>query len=293
MRLAVVLSTFNAPERLEPTLAGYAVQTTRDFELIVADDGSTDETRRLIERHSQRSQQQIKHVWHEDRGFRKCRILNQAILATHADYMIFSDGDCIPRRDFVAQHLRLARRGRFLSGGYIKLNQAATHRIHSAEVTSGNALHVEWLAAAGMKQSGKLRRLALPDWQARMLNAITPTRATWNGHNSSGWRSDLLRINGFDERMQYWAQDREFGERLQNAGVRGMQIRYSALCVHLEHERPYKNDASRERNQQIRNDTRRHRASWTAHGILKCEGYNVLPQGKQIERDVLIRQFGL
>lgn len=293
MRIAVVLSTFNAPERLAPTLAGYAVQTTREFELIVADDGSTDETRRLIELHSQRTRQNIKHVWHEDQGFRKCRILNQAILATHADYMIFSDGDCIPRRDFVAQHLRFARRGRFLSGGYIKLNQAATNRIRSSEVVSGNALRMEWLVAAGMQHSGKLRRLDLADWQGRALNFMTPTRATWNGHNSSGWRSDLLRVNGFDERMQYWAEDREFGERLCNAGVRGTQIRYSALCVHLEHDRPYKNDASRARNQQIRDDTRRRHASWTAHGITKCDAHNALPDGRQIERDVLIHQFGL
>lgn len=101
------------------------------------------------------------------------------------------------------------------------------------------------------------------------MNAITPTRATWNGHNSSGWRTDILAVNGFDERMAYWAQDREFGERLVNRGVRGVQIRYSAICVHLHHERPYKTDESRERNRQIRRETRRNRAAWTIHGLHK------------------------
>jgi GT2 family glycosyltransferase len=79
----------------------------------------------------------------------------------------------------------------------------------------------------------------------------------------------VVRVNGFDERMAYWAQDREFGERLVHAGVRGVQIRYSAICVHLHHERPYKTPESRERNQQIRLETRRNRARWTAFGINK------------------------
>jgi glycosyltransferase involved in cell wall biosynthesis len=114
-------------------------------------------------------------------------------------------------------------------------------------------------------------RLAFLDgcWRAAFMNLITPTRASWNGHNSSGWRADLLRVNGFDERMAYWAQDREFGERLVNAGIRGVQIRYSAVCVHLHHERPYRTEQSRERNQGIRQETRIRKATWTSQGILK------------------------
>jgi len=269
MRLAVILSTYNAPERLEPTLLGYIAQTRHDFELIVADDGSSEDTRELVRDVAMRFDRPIRHVWQEDLGFRKCRILNQAILSTHADYLIFSDGDCVPRRDFVAQHAALARPNRFLSGGYFKLSEATTRHVTPENVVAGAVTNVEWLRRNGTRDNHKLGRLQASGWWAELMNAVTPTRASWNGHNSSGWRADLLRVNGFDERMAYWAQDREFGERLVNAGIRGVQIRYSAICVHLHHERPYKTAHSRERNQGIRNETRRNRATWTAHGVLK------------------------
>lgn len=271
MKAAVILSTYNAPDRLHPTLVGYAMQSHRDFELIVADDGSTASTRDVIRDVSSRFAIPIKQVWQEDIGFRKCRILNQAIASTHADYLIFSDGDCIPRADFVEIHLRMARPGRFLSGGYLKLSAAASAQITTEEIVQGNALNPRWLTIHGMSHSRKLGRLVCGEWRARLMNTITPTRPTWNGHNSSGWRTDMLRVNGFDERMAYWAQDREFGERLVHSGVKGMQIRYSAVCVHLHHERPYKTDESRERNRQIRRETRRHRASWTMHGVRKLQ----------------------
>lgn len=269
MRAAVILSTYNAPDRLRPTLIGYAAQTRRDVEIIVADDGSTFETRALIEDVAQRYGIAVRHVWQEDIGFRKCRILNQAILSTAADYLIFSDGDCVPRNDFVATHLVHARHGCFLSGGYFKLNAAVSARLTDEDVLSQRAMDPQWLIANGMPRKGKLARLQRSGWRSLLMNTLTPTRPTWNGHNASGWKADIIRINGFDERMAYWAQDREFGERLENAGVRGLQIRHSAICVHVDHDRPYKTDASRARNLQIRRDTRRSRATWTAHGLIK------------------------
>lgn len=291
MKAAVILSTYNSPERLEPTLIGYAAQTQRDFELIVADDGSTADTRQLIESVSRRFSLPIKHVWQEDLGFRKCRILNQAALSTNADYLIFSDGDCIPRRDFVAVHVRRALPGRFLSGGYFKLPAETCRHLSAATILEGRATDPEWLVARGVKRSMKLSKLSLQGWRAEAMNCITPTRPTWNGHNASGWRADLLRVNGFDERMAYWAQDREFGERLENSGVRGKQIRYSAVCVHIHHERPYKTQASREKNLQIRRETRRHRATWTAYGIVMSAVPPDAQPALAPAHDVAVRRF--
>ena len=291
MKAAVILSTYNAPDRLHPTLVGYALQSHRDFELIVADDGSTEDTRRVIKDVSTEFSLPIKHVWQEDIGFRKCRILNQAIASTAADYLIFSDGDCIPRNDFVAVHLNMARPRRFLSGGYLKLSPKASARITTQDIVEGSALDAQWLIAHGMPHSRKLGRLSRSEWRARLMNAITPTRPTWNGHNSSGWRADMLRINGFDERMAYWAQDREFGERLVNNGVRGVQIRYSAVCVHLHHERPYKTQQSRERNLQIRRETRRNRARWTVHGLHKQPAPEVQTSPLTPAEDVRVMRY--
>ena len=109
MRTSVVLSTYNSPNWLEKVLWGYAAQTVRPDEIVVADDGSTDETRERLELLRRATQLNIQHVWHEDRGFRKCTILNRAIDAAEGDYLIFSDGDCISRADFVAVHKQHAR----------------------------------------------------------------------------------------------------------------------------------------------------------------------------------------
>ena len=267
------------------------MQASSEFELIVADDGSTDATRRVIAEVCARYDISIRHVWQSDDGFRKCRILNQAAMTTDADYLIFSDGDCIPRRDFVATHVKHARRGRFLSGGYIKLNSQTTAQITTDSIVQGLATDAKWLRGSGTS-SRKLGRLGVSGWQAALMNTITPTRPTWNGHNSSCWRVDLLRVNGFDERMQYWAEDREFGERLVNAGIRGAQIRYSAVCVHLDHERPYKTVQSRERNQQIRAETKARAAAWTDYGIVSrlAAGQGETPR---LARDVRIRDFSV
>jgi len=292
MRIAVVLSTYNAPERLEPTLIGYAAQAFKDFELIVADDGSTETTRDLIRSVTRHYELSIRHVWQSDEGFRKCRILNQAVLATRADYLVFSDGDCIPRPDFVATHLRLAQPGRFLSGGYFKLTPTSSSWISAEAISSGRATDAEWLLAHGTPSSLKLMKLRAQGWRASLLNAVTPTRPTWNGHNSSCWRRDALAVNGFDERMGYWAQDREFGERLVNAGIRGRQIRYSAICVHLHHERPYKTAASRERNLRIRRETRLRRAKWTDHGIFKIPEPLRERVPLAVASDVVVESFG-
>src|SRR6056297_2680694 len=121
MKLSVIISTYNSPEWLEKVLWGYSVQSHNDFEIIIADDGSGAETRQLIDRMRQQTGLTIRHIWQEDKGFRKCRILNLAVLESATDYLVFTDGDCIPRRDFLEVHATEAEPGRFLSGGYHKL----------------------------------------------------------------------------------------------------------------------------------------------------------------------------
>src|ERR1700741_35568 len=111
--VGVVFTTYNRPHDLERVLAGYARQTHSRFEIVIADDGSGDETRACIVRARDTWGLDIRHVWHEDIGFRKCRILNRAIEETPAEYLIFTDGDCIPHPDFVRGHVALARPGHF------------------------------------------------------------------------------------------------------------------------------------------------------------------------------------
>jgi hypothetical protein len=126
-----------------------------------------------------------------------------------------------------------------------------------------------WLRTRGVPLRRRMLKLTRSAWAARMLDAITTTRATWNGHNSSGWKEDLLRVNGFDERMGYGGLDRELGERLLNMGLRARQVRNRAVCLHLDHERPWRTGASLDQNLSIRRHTRSRKVIWTEHGIRK------------------------
>lgn len=269
---AVILSTYNSPGLLELALAGYAAQSTRRFELLVADDGSGPETRRVIEAAAGHGLH-IDHVWHPDEGFRKCAILNRAIERARGEYLIFSDGDCIPAPDFVATHLAHARPGRFLSGGCLRLSQATSKRVQVQEVLAGRATRYGALRSHGMAP-GLLTWLRMGSFPALAAAAdfVTPTRASWNGHNSSCWREAAIRVNGFDERMGYGGEDREFGERLVRAGVVPIQVRHRARCVHLDHDRDYVRADVWAANDTIRAENRKRRVVFSEVGIEQGPG---------------------
>jgi glycosyltransferase involved in cell wall biosynthesis len=268
-RVSVLVSTYNSPAWLSLCLWGYAGQTYRDFEVVVADDGSGFETGLAIQRLRRQTRLRIRHVWQEHQGFGKCSILNKAILAASADYLIFADGDCIPRCDFVEQHVCLAEPGHYLSGGAVRLPMTVSHAITPEHVLDRRATDPKWLSAQGLTPGRGRWVLAAGGRLAWLWDQITTTRATFNGGNSSAWKSDLLRVNGCDERMGYGGEDRELGDRLGNLGLRGKQIRHRAVCVHLEHERGYVDSAVLERNLARRREVLRTGATWTPHGIHK------------------------
>ncbi len=269
MNVSVVISTYNSPAWLEKVLWGYTCQTYKNFELIIADDGSGSPTRELIERYQRNSSLNIKHVWQEDDGFQKSRILNKAIERSSGEYLIFSDGDCIPRNDFIQVHVLNAQTSFFLSGGYFMLPMTTSNVITQADVISGRAFDRKWLLANGLPATYKTLKLTTSKRLATFMNWITPTSPTWNGHNASGWKKDLIAVNGFNEDMQYGGQDRELGERLVNMGIKGKQIRYRAVCIHLDHKRGYNTPDSINKNLSIRRETRRLKKTWTANGIVK------------------------
>ncbi len=237
---SVIITTYNSPRALRLVLVGYCRQDRQDFEVVVADDGSREETRLMIEEMAAQAPIAIRHVWQPDDGFQKCRILNKAIVASAADYIIMTDGDCIPRADFVSTHIAMRERGRFLSGALFRLSMPVTEAITEADVETQRVFDAGWLRAKGQpwnpRKFWKITRS--PGW-ARFYEWMATASSGWNGANSSCWKDDAIRVNGFDERMGYGALDREFGHRLVNAGITGKKVRYRAVCVHLEHKRSY------------------------------------------------------
>jgi glycosyltransferase involved in cell wall biosynthesis len=266
MKTSVIFSTYNSPDWMEKVLWGFFAQTEREFEIIIADDGSRDDTRERIERLSDDSSLTIRHVWQPDEGFQKSRILNKAIAAAHGDYLIFTDGDCIPRNDFVAEHLRHADENSYLSGGYFKLPMTISKAITKDDVTSQRVFSADWLRQQDMNIGISSLKLSSRGQLGDMLNHL-PIKASWNGHNSSCYKKWAIAVNGFDENMQYGGQDAEFGRRLRHSGVKAKRIRYSTICVHLDHGRGYITPEMQANSERIRLNTRRLKLKWTEHGL--------------------------
>lgn len=279
MKTSVIFTTYNSPDWLEKVLWGFFSQTVSDFEIIIADDGSRDDTRERIARLSVGSPVPIRHVWQPDEGFQKSRVLNKAIAASQGEYLIFTDGDCIPRNDFVAEHLRHAEDGCYLSGGYFKLPLDISKAITKDDVISQRVFSAAWLREQGMSTGISSLKISARGQWGDYLNYL-PIKASWNGHNSSCHKKLAIAVNGFDENMQYGGQDAEFGRRLRHSGVKAKRIRYSTICVHLDHGRSYVTPEMQANSERIRQTTRRLKLTWTDRGLnqyIESDGTLKLP----------------
>ena len=251
MKLSVILSTYNQPRWLEKVLWGYSVQTRKDFELVVADDGSGPETAEVVRAFRRSGELRLLHVWHEDAGFRKTEILNRAILQSSGDYLIFSDGDCIPRNDFVDTHARLARPRHFISGTVLMLSADLSDRITEDDIVSGRFADRAWLARNGFHAGRRITRLVRGGWVGTIADTLSNASRHFAGGNASVAKDALLEVNGFDHEMKYGYEDWSLGERLRNAGYRATQARNRAVLFHLDHPRSYKSAEEVARNKLV------------------------------------------
>src|SRR5690554_1735391 len=156
LQASVIISTYNQPKWLELVLYSYGLQSRRDFEIVVADDGSDVRTKVVIDRFASECKLKVIHVWQEDDGFQKTKILNKAIVASNTDYLIFTDGDCIARKDFVETHLNLRQKNCALSGGYFKLDAGVSNIVSKEVINKQDCFDKEWLLSQGDRKSTRL-----------------------------------------------------------------------------------------------------------------------------------------
>lgn len=186
---------------LEKTLWGYVAQSRQADEILIADDGSTPQTADLVRQYARYLP--LRHIWQDDRSFNKTKVLNKAVQNAKSDYLVFTDQDCLPRRDFLYAHEHYAHKGCFLSGGYFRLPMDISLEITDDDIASGMAFRLCWLRAHGLRRSVRCLKLIQNSLFSKIINHIKPICATLNGMNSSGWRRDIISVNGFDERAQY------------------------------------------------------------------------------------------
>ena len=137
----------------------------------------------------------------------------------------------------------------------------------NATLVEQKCFKVSWLRKKGLKLSFKITKLNKNKYFAKFMNWLTPTKRSWNGHNSSGFKSDILAINGFNELLDYGGEDREMGERLFNNGLLSKQIRYRAICVHLDHSRGYVNPEKVAYNLEVRKFNKKNNVTRIETGI--------------------------
>lgn len=239
MFTSVIVSTFDSPAWLEKSLWGLFAQSRRDFEILIADDGSGDATADLLYRLAPRCPTPLLHVRQPHDGFRKCRILNKAIALARGERIIVTDGDCVPRCDFVEIHSRRASPDAFLTGGRLMLSEAASAALTETEILGQDAFRAgRLLRSVACRVLDVAKVVARPPFSG-WLDRITPTKRTWNGHNASCLRAHAIAANGFEETMGYGGLDVEFGLRLRRLGLGARHVRYSAPVLHLHHERAY------------------------------------------------------
>ena len=225
MNVSLLLSTYNWPEALDVVLRSIIRQSHLPDEVVIADDGSDERTATLIGNYAGRLP--IKHVWHEDKGFRKSIILNKAVREITSPYIIEIDGDIILHRHFVKDHLKAAERGFFVQGSRAMIGQRK-----SAQVLESKQLDFKaW--SAGMTTRFNAIRFPL---LSGLFKTDPQSSHNVKGCNLAFWLDDYKKINGYYNGFEGWGwEDYEFAERLINAGVRKKRLKWAAVGYHIFH----------------------------------------------------------
>ena len=230
--ISVVVSTYERPDALAAVLRGLSRQSDRNFEVVVADDGSGPATAAAIAQWKGKLGVRLAHARHEHAGFRAAEIRNRAIAASKGDYCVFLDGDCIPRPDFIAQHRRLAEPGWFVAGNRILLSEALTGEVLAQKIEPEQWSVASLVARRGINRLAPALRLPLGP-----LRKAQPRR--WEGArtcNLAVARADLERVDGFDANYNGWGlEDSDLAIRLIHAGVRRKDGRFATGVFHLWH----------------------------------------------------------
>lgn len=246
-KISVIVTTYNRPDALTAVIEACFAQDDPHYEIIIADDGSTNNTRDCVAALRARAPVPLRYVWQPDEGFRAARVRNLGTLAASGDYIVFLDGDCIPQKNFVSQHRKLARRGFLVSGSRVLLSEQYTRTVLDARINLHRVGAIERLR---LRLGGHFNKflqtvVVLPD-VGRERRKFSWRRI--KSCNLAVWRGDLDRVNGFDQSFTGWGhEDSDLVVRLFNAGVMRKDGAFATEVYHLWHHENLRDQATSNR----------------------------------------------
>ncbi|WP_395092069.1 glycosyltransferase family 2 protein [Vaginella massiliensis] len=224
---SLVLSTYNWAEALELVLKSILNQTYLPNEVIIADDGSGEDTKTVVDNFKKKYPKKVVHVWQEDQGNRKAKIMNKAIAKATSDYIINIDGDVILHPKFVEDHLSLAQKNTYLYGSRVNIQQS---KLNDLFLNKNLNFH---FFSRGIKKRG--RTLRIP-FLAQQQNKHANFSSKMRGCNFSFWREDFIKVNGYNEEITGWGrEDSELVLRMHNAGIFAKRLKFSGIVYHIYH----------------------------------------------------------
>lgn len=271
MKCSLIIMVYNDIKTLSLTFEALKIQTEKDFEVIIADDGSNEDFVNKLKTLINNAPFKVKHIWHEDQGWRKEIVMNKAIVASESEYLIFIDGDCIPHKRFIEEHLKLAQKGVVVGGRRVMLTKEVTNSLTSPLIASGK-MHqyvfprVLW---GGITQKVRHAEEVIRITNKHLRNIFLKKRKKGLlGCNFSIYKDDLLSVNGFDERFTSPAlgEDTDLEARLNRIGIYCKVYRHIATVYHKWHIMDHSGTND---NLSIFNENNSNNVSWTKYGIIK------------------------
>jgi glycosyltransferase involved in cell wall biosynthesis len=259
MKVSLLVSTYNWPEALELVIKSIQSQTIKPHEVLIADDGSTSDTQELIHSLKKDLDIPVRHIWHEDSGFRRSAILNKAIAQSTGDYIIQTDGDCILHKDFIKDHQRNAQENCYLFGSRVNITESFL-----GELFETKSIRFHFLSK-GIKKRG--RSLRLP-FLSKFYTAKGVLSHKLRGCNLSFWKKDFIAVNGYNEDMTGWGrEDSELIVRMLHRGVLGKRLKFVGIVYHIWHRTASQHNFNK--NDQIQKEAIEKKLIWCENGIHK------------------------
>lgn len=256
-KCSLVTPTYNWPEALELLLKSVENQSYLPNEVIIADDGSKPDTKALIDQFKKKLPIPLTHVWHEDKGNRKPRIMNKAIAKAKHDYIIEIDGDIIMNKHFIKDHLQFSQTGHYLYGSRVNIKKEFLDNLFQNKHSDFHFF------SEGIQKRG--RTLRIP-FLAKYIRPVEERSRKLRGCNMSFWREDFIKVNGFNENLVGWGiDDSEMIQRLHNIGIKGKRLKFAGIAYHIYHKEQSKSHI--DINLEIEEQTTKKKLTYAEKGV--------------------------